>query len=106
MKESPFSRLSQKWIKELNEDLAAWLKDSLVAVDFSGLGDLAASGPRLDPYRVLGLTRSASDEEVRKRYRELLRHLHPDTAGVEGTEALLQVVMAAYGMIKKDRNWQ
>jgi hypothetical protein len=31
-----------------------------------------------DPYQVLGLDQSASDEEVKKRYRELLFKLHPD----------------------------
>ena len=58
-----------------------------------------------DPYKALGLERSASDEAVRKRYRELLYKLHPDTAGVEGTVFLLQMVLAAYEMIKEERGW-
>lgn len=32
----------------------------------------------MDPYQVLGLTRSASDEEIKKAYRKLSRKYHPD----------------------------
>ncbi|RLC91403.1 MAG: hypothetical protein DRI39_10445 [Chloroflexi bacterium] len=60
----------------------------------------------LDPYRILGLDRSASDEEIKKRYRELLHKLHPDTAGVEGTGFLLQMVLTAYETIKRERGWE
>ena len=31
-----------------------------------------------DPYKVLGLSRDASDEEVKKAYRQLSREYHPD----------------------------
>ena len=31
-----------------------------------------------DPYQVLGITRSASDEEIKKAYRTLSRKYHPD----------------------------
>ena len=60
----------------------------------------------LDAYWLLGLEKSASDEEVRKRYRALLHKLHPDTAGVAGTERLLNLIIAAYGQIAKERRWQ
>jgi len=56
-------------------------------------------------YQALGLERSASDEEIKKRYRILLHKLHPDTAGVEGTAFLLQMVLVAYEMIKEERGW-
>jgi len=54
---------------------------------------------------VLGLDKSATDEDIKKRYHELLKKLHPDTAGVEGTSFLLQMVMAAYEIIKRERGW-
>ncbi len=55
-----------------------------------------------DPYRVLGLERSASDEEVKKRYRELVRKLHPDVAG-KGTDFLTAMVNSAYEQIRRQR---
>ena len=58
----------------------------------------------VDPYRILGLDKSASDEEVKKRYRERLRQFHPDTAG-PGMEFHLQAVMAAYELISRERGW-
>ena len=59
----------------------------------------------LNPYQVLGLDKSASDEEIKHRYRELLRKLHPDTAGTRGTEFLFTLVMAAYKQISRERGW-
>ena len=39
-----------------------------------------------DPYETLGLAPTASDDEIKKRYRELIRKYHPDNyAGAEQT---------------------
>jgi len=77
-----------------------------LGVDPSQLSGMMGKAPGVDPYRVLGLDKSASDEEIKQRYRELLKKLHPDTAGTPGTEFLLQMVMAAYEVIKRERGWQ
>ena len=55
---------------------------------------------------MLGLEETASDEEIKKRYRELLKQLHPDTAAVSGTEYLFNLLVTAYREIAKERNWQ
>ena len=77
-----------------------------MGIDMSRLSGTMGQVPGVDPYKVLGLDKSASDEEVKKRYHELLKKLHPDTAGTPGTEFLFQMVLAAYELIKKDRGWQ
>jgi len=77
-------------------------------VDFTGLlgalrGQQGQTGA--DPYWILGLDKSASDEEVKTRYRELARRLHPDASGTEGTGRFFQMVQAAYEAIKRERRW-
>ena len=74
--------------------------------DASQLPGMMSQQPGFDPYRVLGLDKSATDEEVKKRYHELVHKLHPDTARVQGTSFLLQMVLAAYEMIRQQRGWQ
>jgi DnaJ-class molecular chaperone len=76
-----------------------------MGVDPSQLSEMLGKAPGFDPYLILGLDKSASDETVKKRYREFVRRLHPDTAGFEGTSFLLQIVMAAYETIRKERGW-
>jgi len=88
----------------LNDQLAGLVKS--IGIDLSQLKRVAGGQAAVDPYLILGLDRSASDDEVKKRYRELLRQLHPDTAGVEGTAFLLQMVLGAYEMIRKERGLQ
>ena len=111
--------MSREWAKRLEADLRKYLGSEAglddVLYGFLELlrGDRASSTRTAgqshslsDPYHVLGLSQSATDEEVRKRYRELVRHLHPDTAGVKGTTCLFQIVLAAYEAIRRHRGWQ
>lgn len=57
---------------------------------------------RIDPYAVLGLSPQASQEEIRRAYRALVRQNHPDTrppgdaANGAASNARLQQVIAAY----------
>ncbi len=74
--------------------------------DPSKLPGMISQQPGFDPYRILGLDKSASDEEVKKRYREHAYKFHPDTAGTPGTEFHFQMVEAAYEIIKRERGWQ
>jgi molecular chaperone DnaJ len=60
-----------------------------------------------DPYRVLGITRSASDEEIKKAYRALSRKYHPD-ANVNNpnkaeAEEKFKEVQQAYDQIMKEK---
>ncbi|MDA3027646.1 MAG: J domain-containing protein [Actinomycetota bacterium] len=44
-----------------------------------------------DHYRVLGLAPGASDSEIRNRYRELARHLHPDRSGAKSSDGMAEL---------------
>jgi DnaJ-domain-containing protein 1 len=100
----------QGWMDALSRD--AFNPDNFLrlvigmGIDLSQIPNLVGKQSGFDPYRVLSLEKSASDEEVKKRYRELLIKLHPDTAGVRGTDFLLQMMLAAYQQIAEERGWQ
>lgn len=61
----------------------------------------------MDPYTVLGISRNASDEEIKKAYRSLSRKYHPD-ANVNNphkdlAEEKFKQIQAAYQQIMKEK---
>ena len=56
-----------------------------------------------DPYAVLGVTSPATQTEIRRAYRALVRRSHPDTSPQPGRSAstgpALQELMAAYEIL-------
>jgi DnaJ-class molecular chaperone len=54
-----------------------------------------------DPYTVLGVPRTATDEEIRRTYRKLAKELHPDLnpANREAAEERFKRVSAAYDVV-------
>ncbi len=57
-----------------------------------------------DPYRVLGVSPQATDEEVKKAYRALAKKYHPDVNnGSAQAEAKMKEVNEAYSLIMKMR---
>jgi len=77
-----------------------------IGFDIGKMPGMMGQQPGVDPYRVMGLERSASDEEIKKRYRELLHILHPDKSQTPGTTLFFQMVLAAYEAIKRERGCQ
>ena len=114
-------QLERVVVKNLAEEMQDWMQKLLsgaftpasllyfaesLGINLSGVPGMTVQQDGFDPYRVLGLERTDKDEAVKQRYRKLLMRLHPDTSGVEGTSFLLQVVLAAYKQISKERGWR
>lgn len=62
-----------------------------------------------DPYRTLGVDRNASDEEIKKAYRDLARKYHPDryTSSPDMAELAnekMKEINSAYEMIQSERS--
>ena len=62
-----------------------------------------------DPYSILGVPRSASDEELKKAYRSLSRKYHPDAKinnpNKDQAEAKFKEVQQAYDQIMHERQY-
>lgn len=112
--------LPQRWFDAFQEEMGKWTQDLLkdafnparmmeflrsMGLDPSRLAGMVGQQPGFDPYQVLGLDKSASDEEVKKRFGQLMFKLHPDQAGIEGTSFLTHMVIAAYDIIRRQRGW-
>ncbi|MDP2079896.1 MAG: DnaJ C-terminal domain-containing protein [Pseudotabrizicola sp.] len=55
----------------------------------------------IDPYKALGLTKSATADEIKKAYRKLVRTSHPDLHPDDaGAEARFKAISAAYDLLK------
>jgi curved DNA-binding protein CbpA len=60
--------------------------------------------PAKDPYRVLGVSRGASEDEIRKSYRRLVREHHPDAnPGDSGAEERFKEIQHAYEILSDPR---
>ncbi len=60
-----------------------------------------------DPYQILGVSRDASDEEIKKAYRRLAKQYHPDAnPGDEAAAKKMQEINDAYDRIKNPERYR
>lgn len=120
MRKDPVGRLERRCLEAFAEEWQRWMKETLadildpsvmanfmktLGVDPLGPGGTVPGQSGFDAYRILGLDSSASDEQVKKRYHDLLHRLHPDTSGTPATGFLFEMVVAAFETIKRERGW-
>lgn len=94
----------EDYLKTAEELLQVWLNRYMR--DILGFDPGSRKQTAVDPYRIMGLDRTAADDLIKQRYREMIHLLHPDTARVKGTEFLFQLVVAAFQQIGRERGWQ
>ena len=108
MNQDRTARMFQRVFGVIQEEMQSWMNDQMAAlmkalgIDAAQFQGMAKGQTAFDPYKVLNLPESASDEEVRQRYLELIAKLHPDRAG-SGFGFLAALVNEAYGAICKQR---
>ena len=60
-----------------------------------------------DPYKILGISRDATDDEVKKAYRQLSRKYHPDAnvnnPNKDKAEEMFKQVQQAYQQVMYER---
>ncbi len=61
----------------------------------------------MNPYDVLGVSKDASDDEIKRAYRQLSKRYHPDAnidnPDMERAKEMFETVQEAYGMIMKEK---
>ncbi len=106
MKPHPLNSMLDKVIADFQEGLAQYAQEMMkISIDTAKLGQFADK-TSFDPYMILGLRKDCSDDEVKRRFRELARILHPDTSSCQGTEFLFLLVNLSYEHIARERRWR
>lgn len=58
-----------------------------------------------NPYEVLGVSQNASDEEIKRAYKDLARKWHPDINKNKNAEAKFKEINSAYDLVKDGKSW-
>ena len=80
--------------------------------DFERITTVYTGASGTDPYQILGISSDALDNEIKKKYRKLIRENHPDTLIAKGmpqefidiANEKMANINAAYDQISKERS--
>jgi DnaJ like chaperone protein len=107
--DGPLNRAEQAYLRTVHArfrlDEPAWERAQ------GGQARRPAEEVGVDPYAMLGLTRQATDQEVREAWRRLMRENHPDSLAARGVPAefvqratrKVAEINAAWDRIKRER---
>lgn len=73
-----------------------FLKDLIIIYFAFYLCSLSAHESNFNPYTALGLSRTASDKEIRQAYKKLAKHWHPDKNSEPNAHDQFTKINAAY----------
>uniref|UniRef100_A0A3Q2ZKV1 DnaJ homolog subfamily C member 16 n=1 Tax=Kryptolebias marmoratus TaxID=37003 RepID=A0A3Q2ZKV1_KRYMA len=66
------------------------------------LAESSHAGPEMDPYKILGVTRSASQAEIKKVYKRLAKEWHPDKNKSPGAEDMFIKITKSYEILSNE----
>ncbi|MFH1842958.1 MAG: TerB family tellurite resistance protein [bacterium] len=102
-----FTQAEEILIRSITADLGLGDRDYEAARALFAPGDLESA------YSLLGVDRSASEDEIKRNYRRLAREYHPDVLASKGlpedfmkfANEKIQAINGAYGKIKESRGF-
>ena len=103
MGEQRLDKRFQDFLQGALDDMRRDVEEGLRQELDGSLGIFDGKAGEFDPYAVLGLERDCSDDEVKRRYLELMKLLHPDVTGGK-TTFLATLVNLSYRTLCRERN--
>ncbi|TNM86500.1 hypothetical protein fugu_006730 [Takifugu bimaculatus] len=79
----------------------SWLLAVAVLLSMLLMGDTHAV-PEMDPYKILGVTRAASQAEIKKVYKRLAKEWHPDKNKHPGAEEMFIKITKSYEILSNE----